>query len=103
MIKTRDELNLYLTEDRKRNGFDNHRQYLFHLLLGHENAHAYRYIKSLRHCEYYSNNKGVLAKLFYLYYKVKTSKLGAKYHLQIPLNKTGYGLRLIHISGGAFC
>lgn len=101
MIKTREDLRYYLGEDAKRNRVTtNFFKYLIQLLLKSENAYAYRYLRALRHCEYHSNNSSLYHKLAYYYYRIKKSRLGGKYHIQIPLNKTGYGLRIMHLSGG---
>lgn len=100
MIETREELKLYLKEDGKRNGFANYWQYCLRLFCKSENALAYRYLRALRHCEYHSGKKSVLHKMFYFLYWFKRSRLGSKYHIQIPLNKVGYGLRIMHLSGG---
>ena len=101
MIKTREDLKFYLLEDGKRNGFGkNYFNYLVHLLAGSENARSYRYLRTLRHCEYHVNQKSFLHKLPLTYYKLKRAVLGSRYHIQIPLNKCGYGLRILHLSGG---
>jgi len=101
MIKTREDLRFYLNEDKKRNDCDvSFLKYLFLLLAKQENAIIYRYIRILRLAEYHSNNPGIWHFIFAKYYLFKKSRLGTKYHIMIPLNKTGYGLRIIHLSGG---
>ena len=101
MIKTKNELRFYLKEDGKRNGFEKgYFQYLFRLLCRSENAVAYHYLRALRHCEYHSGKKNIFHKLAFYYYWFKRSRIGGKHHIQIPLNKTGYGLRIMHLSGG---
>lgn len=100
MIKTRKDLSFYLQEDAKRNEMPTLKHYVIGLLLGKEQAYAYRYLKCLRHCEYHSNNHGFLHKLLYYWYKIRLGRLGSKYHIDIPLNAVGYGVRLLHISGG---
>lgn len=101
MIQTKKDLNFYLHEDARRNGMDcSFLIYLTRLFRGQENAMAFRYLKALRKCEYHTNNDGVFHKLMRIYYDIKRQKLGGKYSIQIPLNKCGYGLRLIHLSGG---
>lgn len=101
-ITTRKELFFYMREDAKRNGCKNHLSYLFMLFLGLENACAYRYIRCMRKCEYHLNNStnSVFHKLCYFVYQMRQYQLGRKYMIQIPLNTCGYGLRLIHLSGG---
>lgn len=101
MIKTRKDLKFYLLEDGKRNGFGkNYFNYLVHLLAGSENARSYRYLRTLRRCEYHVNQKSVWHKFPLAFYKLKRAILGSRYHIQIPLNKCGYGLRIMHLSGG---
>lgn len=101
MIQTKEDLRFYLQEDGKRNGIcKGYFHYCFLLLSHSENALAFRYIKTLRYCEYHYNNNSLMHRLAYYYYKFKKSRLGGKYHIQIPLNKTGYGLRIMHLSGG---
>lgn len=101
MIRTKEDLHFYLQEDGKRNGFSKGlRSYFVSRLLGTENAHVYRYIRALRHCEYHRNNNGFWHKMLYEYYKIKLTKLGGKYLIKISPNVAGYGLRIIHLSGG---
>lgn len=101
MIKTREDLHFYLQEDAKCNGFGKGElHYLICLLANRENALAYQYLKSLRRCEYHYNQNTLPHKLAFYFYKFKRTRLGGKYSIQIPLNKTGYGLRILHLSGG---
>lgn len=101
MITSREELRFWLKEDAKRNTVDcSLLKYLFFLFCGLENAVAYRYLWNLRHAEYHYNNKGLLHKLCYVFYRIRISQLGLIYHIQIPINVAGYGLRIIHLSGG---
>lgn len=104
MIKTKKDLNFYLHEDAKRNGIKDKKNYLIKLCLGYENACAYQYIKCMRHCEYHLNNSNncnnIIHKLLYYYYRLKLFRLGRKYCIQISPNTCGYGLRLMHLSGG---
>ncbi len=101
MIQTRKDLNFWNREDAKRNGMTgNFIKYVFFLFCGMENARVVHYLRYLRHTEYHYNNKGLWHRLCYLFYNMRTHQLGFKYHIQIPLNKTGYGLRIMHLSGG---
>ena len=101
MIKTKKDLCFYLKEDAKRNGINNQLKYYLKLLCGRENACAYRYIKCMRYCEYHLNNiSNPLHKILYYFYRVKLSRLGLRYNIQIAPNTCGYGLRLMHLSGG---
>lgn len=101
MIKTRKDLLFFLQEDAKRNGISNRMNYFFQLFVASENARVYHFLVCLRHCEYHYNNRhSVFHTILYYYYKFRTSVLGSKYHIKIPLNKVGYGLRIMHLSGG---
>ena len=72
------------------------------LLLNNEHARSYRYIKSLRHFEYYSNKaqKNIFTQFLRQYYKIKLMYLGGKYNIYITPNTCGYGLHILHLSGG---
>lgn len=106
MIKTRKDLQFYIDEDRKINQIPaSWVGYILRLLVGHENAAAFRYIKCLRYLEYHLNNsRGCLFhKALYYYYKFKHSRLGMKYFICIHPNTCGYGIRILHLSGGGGC
>lgn len=106
MIKTRKDLLFYLKEDAWRNqveigGFRSLLKYYIRILLGGENACVYRYIKCLRHCEYYTNTTNNFHhRIFRIMYKAKLLYLGRKYNISIQPNTCGYGLRIMHLSGG---
>lgn len=101
MILTRKDLQLYIKEDAKRNGCNvNCLKFYLMLLAKSENALAYRYLKILRLAEFHSNQTGIWHKLMAIYYRFRKRRIGSKYHIHIPLNKTGYGLRIMHLSGG---
>lgn len=101
MIKTLKDLYFYLSEDAKRNGIKSKRDYWTKLIIGSESACAFRYIKCMRKCEYHLNNSSaVLHKVLYLYYKTRLTSIGRKYNISISLNSCGYGLRIMHLSGG---
>lgn len=100
MIKTKKDLRFYLQEDAKRNGISNQLKYYLKVFFCSENACAYRYIKCMRYCEYHLNNSNPLHKILYYFYRVKLSRLGLRYNIQIAPNTCGYGLRLMHLSGG---
>lgn len=105
-IQTRKDLKFYLDEDRKRNKVPKNRfRYYVGLLAGLENIAVYRYIKCLRHLEYHLNNSdnSLYHKILYYYYKILQSRLGLKYSISIHPNTCGYGLRIMHLSGGGGC
>lgn len=103
MIKTRQDLRFYLEEDRKRSDVSaNKVVYYLRLLSGNENAVAYRYLKNLRYLEYHLNNSdgSLYHKILYYYHKLVRSRLGLKYSISINPNTCGYGVHIIHLSGG---
>jgi serine O-acetyltransferase len=102
MIKTRKDLRFYLAEDAKRNNCYGCFRYMALLLTGAECACAFRYIKCLRNLEYHLNNSksSLWHKAWYQYYRIKKSRLGMRYSIRIQPNTCGYGLRIMHLSGG---
>lgn len=101
MIKTLKDLFFYIGEDRKRNDVKSgYGAYLKGLIYCDERVRAFRYLKCLRICEYLKNNRNWYNRCLFQYYWLKYNRLGSKYHLKVQLNTAGYGLRLLHISGG---
>ena len=106
MIKSRKDLHFYLKEDGVRNGINtegikNYFKYLVCLIIGYENACAFRYIKCMRYFEYHSNSKhNIIHNALALFYKIKLFRLGRKYNISIQPNTCGFGLRIMHLSGG---
>lgn len=96
MIKSKKELKFYIKEDAQANNIKTGWRYVLKLLYGNVNACVFRYLKSLRKYEYYSNIDSPL-KYWYRFYN---RRLGLKYNLSIPINKVGYGLYIPHIEGG---
>lgn len=105
MIRTKNDLHFYIQEDCKRNGQNrSYVRYLISLMVGSEQAHAFKYLKCLRHEEYHINNKGLFHRLMATFYHIKRGRLGLRYNISIHPNTCGYGLKLMHLSGGgAFC
>lgn len=101
MIKTKEDLSFYLSEDAKRNGIENSRlKYYIRLLCGSEQAHIYHWIRHYRKWEYYANTN---QKLFALYHMIRTKQIGFKLGIAAHINTIGYGLRIMHIAGGGGC
>lgn len=95
-IKTKNTLKLYIREDAKANGVRRGFSYWIKLFYGNIPACVFRYLKSLRKYEYYTNIKSPLA----YWYRFYNRRLGLKYNLSLPINVIGYGLRIPHIEGG---
>ena len=105
MIKTKQDLQFYLKEDAEANFMGNVTvwEYMFRLFAGSESAHVFKYLRTLRHCEYHFNNSGMIHRMLFKLYKVKLHRLGFKYNLRIPINVCGYGVTLFHFAGGGGC
>lgn len=91
-------LNMILREERKlyiRGGWC---MYLYDRLTRRENYYIWKYIKTLRICEYFSNtkDKSFIHHLLYIYYLRKHNKQSLKTGLIIGLNVFGKGLQLYH-------
>ncbi|MBR6981671.1 MAG: serine acetyltransferase [Prevotella sp.] len=101
MIKTREDLKFYIREDAKRNDIGSYWGYLLHVLLGGENIRPFRFIRCMRYYEYHVNNSDKFYhRVMYWYYRLKLTRMGAKYSIWVKPNTCGYGLRIMHISGG---
>lgn len=105
MITSKQDYKFYLQEDKIRNGISNGLlNYLVGIFLSSEKYRVWRYLKLLRKCEYYKNCKhGAFNKLIYYIFRANYARLGNKYHLYVPINRVGYGLRIMHIRGGGGC
>jgi serine O-acetyltransferase len=92
MIKSKRDLQHYLTEDLKR--FNGKRPTLKDWLLKNEVWYIFKYQRHLRLMEYYQN----IGKLhpFFLYHFFKYKRLGFKLRFTIYPNTIGYGLRIYH-------
>lgn len=103
MIQSKKDLKFYLHEDRARSCMGGGKfGYILRLCLNNEQARAYRYIRCLRHFEFYSNSshQNILVKLLKTFYRAKLMYLGGKYNIYITPNACGFGLRILHLSGG---
>jgi len=105
MIKTKNDLDYFIQEDAKAN-FCSGTSWLklwLRLIAGSESAHVFKYLRTLRYCEYHCNNLGMLHKILYALYKVRLHRLGFKYNIRIPENVCGYGVTIYHLAGGGGC
>lgn len=104
MIKSKDDLRFYLSEDRKRNMKRNTLLYnICYYIFPNDNMMAYKYLKSLRKLEYAINckrGKGVIGNLVYVYRRIINLYLGKKYNINILPNCLGYGFYIPHVVGG---
>ena len=99
MIKTKDDLKLYLREDAKRNGMAEEclfKQFL-RRVCGSEIAHINLWLRMFRKWEYHANNDH---RLRAKYYEIRTKRIGFRLGISGRINTVGYGLRIMHIGGG---
>ena len=101
MIQTKEDLRYYISRDRARYNVSTKRLLLGWFLHG-EAYRSIRYLKALRHWEYYINNKkrGLFYKIMAILYMLKVKRLGNLYGIKISPNACAPGVRLIHLCGG---
>lgn len=93
MIQTKNDLKHYLQEDLKRNQL---KYPILQKISYSENYRIYRYIKILRHYEYYYNNRIWYNIIPYLYYKLLYRRNIVKTNIFIYPNTYGPGLQIMH-------
>lgn len=90
MLKTKEDLNRYLKEDRsKRFSGGDIREYLAQRPLWQFNQY-------LRKTEYHINNRGIYHQLFGLWYKMRLKSISMKLGWLVPPNTCGEGLCIVH-------
>ena len=95
MIKSKKDLEYYILQDRKMNGFKARRS-LTDILKEAMYPNAVTFLRYLRKLEYYTNTSGMLNSLFKAYYYFKYRSAGRKLGYSIGLNACGPGLSLPH-------
>lgn len=99
MIKTKNDLNFYLSQDKKQ--YNLKINWRIGTLLGLESAHAYNMVRSLRLYEYSLNNQSDLfGRIICRFRWLKFRRLSFKYKIFLSPNTIGYGLRIPHFGGG---
>lgn len=97
MIKTKQDLAEYIDADRKANNYVGRSILLEKLKGNNENALIMELLISLRRFEYaVNNNKGVVGKLRYLWYKRTYFKLRMKVGIHLDANVFDKGVRIVH-------
>lgn len=90
MIKSKEDLNLYISQDIKMSGLNIKRPRIFR-------DDILRFQILLRRCEYINNcKKGKIWNIYLCFMKLKLNKLGMKLGFSIPLNVFGPGLSIAH-------
>lgn len=98
MITNKQDLKFYLQEDKKRMGIkDNILIFFVKLICGSEMCRSYNWIKVYRKWEYHHNVKHSIRSKFY---EILTKRIGLKLGIYADINTIGYGLRIIHFTGG---
>lgn len=92
MIKSKEDLKFYLSEDLAR--FNNRKPSIKDYILRNEVWYIFKYQKHLRYLEYYKNTGR--NKLFFLYHFFLYKRLGFKLRFTIYPNTIGPGLRIFH-------
>ena len=97
-LKSKEDLKYYIKEDSFANPpCKNILVYIKDWIFQNEKFYLHKYLVTLRHLEYYKNNRDkIIYKLFYLYYLMKWKRQSHKTGLTIPPNCCGPGLRLYH-------
>lgn len=96
MIKSKQELRIYLQEDLKR--YDGKVPNFKDWILHNESWYIYHLVRHLRYIEYYINCKSKKHPLF-LWHFFHYKRLGFKLHITIYPNTIGPGLRIYHVGG----
>lgn len=106
MIKTKEDMRLYIREDKKRNlgaykvGFV---KYIAFWIYGTDQMKAFRLLKALRKVEYAKNvlrKRGLFGKIVYAMRQWHYHRLEEQYNISIGTNMVGYGFKLPHVVGG---
>lgn len=93
MIKTRQDLRMYLQNDLERY---NSKPRWFTMFTFSETWMLYSYMRTLRHLEYYNNNMRWYNLPLYLFYKLEHRRRSLKYGISIPVNVAGPGFSFVH-------
>ena len=93
MIKTRKDLKTYLQADIARFGS---KPRWFTKFTYSETWMLYSYMRTLRHFEYYSNNRTWYNLPMYLFYMLSYRRRNLKYRISIPINVAGPGFSFVH-------
>jgi len=100
MIKSREELNLYMMQDMQFYHQLSKKDRIICWLVKDPAYEIYRYLRYLRKEEYYSNcSKGKIGTLLALWFLNRKNCLGNKLGFKIPKNTFGPGLTIYHHGG----
>lgn len=96
LIKTKDDLKRYLKKERNIYVNSLPKKYLEQIITNDINLKIWKFVKYLRYTEYYHNNKGIVHKLGYAYFRRKQNTLGRKLGIEMWDNSISEGLTIFH-------
>lgn len=96
LIKNKDDLKEYLKKEKCIYVNIIPIKYLLQIITNDINLKIWKFVKYLRYAEYYHNNKGIINKLGYVYFKRKQNNLGRKLGIEIWDNSIREGLTIFH-------
>ena len=106
MIQSKEDLRLFIREDKKRN-LGAYKlgvlKYLAHWIVGTDGMKAFRLLRALRHKEYAKNvlcKRGIIGKLVFAFRSWWYHRLEVRYNIAIGTNMIGYGFKIPHVVGG---
>lgn len=99
MIDSRAKLREYILADESR--YHLRRPRLLAWLLHDEAYYMTKFLRVLRHLEYYTNcRRGVFGNIAYFYYVFRHRQLEWRYGVRIAPNVVGKGVYIPHLAGG---
>lgn len=96
LIKTKDDLKKYLKKEKNIYVNTLPIKYLEQIITNDINLKIWKFIKFLRYTEYYHNNKGIISKLGYAYFRRKQNNLGRQLGIEMWDNSISEGLTIFH-------
>ena len=105
MIRSKEDLNKYISEDRKANiGNSNFFSLFWSKINKSSDYAAWNYLHALRKYEYAINcmRNTISGSLYKRFCQIRLNRLSVKYNILVNANTLGYGCRLHHVGGGGY-
>ncbi|MDO5852294.1 MAG: hypothetical protein Q4Q23_07390 [Methanobacteriaceae archaeon] len=96
MIKNKKDLKIYIKKEKSIYVSNLLIKYLEQIITNDINIKIWKFIKALRYTEYYHNNKGIINRLGYIYFRRKQNYWGTKLGIEIWDNSISEGLTIFH-------
>lgn len=96
LIRTKVDLKRYLNKEKNIYVNSSPIKYLEQIITNDINLKIWKFIRYLRYTEYYHNNKGIINKLGYVYFRRKQNNLGRKLGIEMWDNSISEGLTIFH-------